>query len=162
MPLSRYITLSQAMAILGISLEHLNNMIQTGTIKAVEIEGQVVVSENSVLSSKKGRKVQPISSSPGTHKEELLEYTKFDTLAGNGIWLSESVRKYKLGLSMLHRWVQKGYIKILGKDKNRIVLDEQDVAYCAEIYKRARDLGHRWIFYADGTPYTPKASNKRT
>ena len=137
-------------------------MIQSGTIKAVEVAGEVLVSENSVLSAQKGRKVQPVSVSPGIHKkEELPEYKKFESLAGKEIWLSESVRKYNLGLSMLHRWVQKGYIKIIGKDKNRTLLDEQDVAYCSEIYRCARERGHRWIFYADGTPYTPKSFYKR-
>ena len=159
MALPRYMTLPEAASVLGTSLANLNRMVQSGTIKAVEIAGEVIVSENSVLSTQKGRKVQPINAPSGdVKKEELPEYKKFDDLAGKEIWLSEVARKYDLALSMLHRWIQKGYIKVLGSDKNRILLDEQDVAYCVEIYREARQKGFRWIFYSDGTPYTPKTA----
>lgn len=153
---------STAASALGISITDLDHMIQDGVIKAVEISGEVIVSKNSVFSFQKGHKVQPISVPPGDmKKKELPNYKKFDHLAGKAIWLSEAARKYDIHYQNIQRWVSKSFIQVLGTEKNRVLLDEQDVAYCVDIYKQAREKGHRWIFYSDGTPYSHLPRQKK-
>jgi hypothetical protein len=143
----RYVPLTKAAIMLNTSMSSLNRMIQSGKIKAVEIAGEIAVSENSLLSSMK--------------KEDLPEYKKFAHLAGQAIWVSEASRKYDVAFQTIQRWSKKNLIKVLGKEKNRILLDEQDVAYCVEIYKTRSGQG-KWAFNPDGTPYTPKIQEDET
>ena len=158
----KYINLSTAASVLGVSIADLDQMILAGIIKAVEIDGEVIVSKISVFSFQKGRKVQPISIPTGElKKKELPEYKKFSHLAGKIIWLSEAARKYAINYQNIQRWVSKGYIQVLGTEKNRVLLDEQDVAYCVDIYRQAREKGYRWIFYSDGTPYSHLPRQKK-
>lgn len=145
MAVPRYLTLNQATNILNTSLSNLNRLIQSGTIRAIEIAGETFVSEISLLSTRK--------------KEDLPEYQKFSHLAGQEIWISEAARQYDVKVAVLHKWTKRGYIKVSGKDKNRVLLDEQDVAYCAEIYRTRSGQG-KWIFNPDGTPYIPKTEQQ--
>ena len=163
MGLPRYITLSEAAVRLSASLTELNHLVKNGTLKAVQISGETVVSEPSVASYKVGgKKVQPISLGrpDGKKKEDLPEYQQFAELAGVEIWFSEAERKYGIPNPSIVRWSQKGFIAIIGKHKNRVLVDEQDVAYCAFVYRRAKELGYQWVFYADGTPYEPRAKKE--
>jgi hypothetical protein len=137
----RYVPLTKAAIMLNTSMSSLNRMIQSGKIKAVEIAGEIAVSENSLFSNMK--------------KEDLPDYKKFAHLASQAIWIAEAGRKYDVPLQTIQRWSKKNLIKVLGKEKNRILLDEQDVAYCVEIYKTRAGQG-KWTFNPDGTPYTPK------
>lgn len=145
MAVPRYLTLNQATNILNTSLSNLNRLIQSGTIRAIEIAGETFVSETSLLSSRK--------------KEDLPEYQKFSHLAGQEIWISEAARKYEVEQSNITRWASRKFIKTLKKEKNRVLLDEQDVAYCAEIYRTRSGQG-KWIFNPDGTPYIPKTEQQ--
>lgn len=146
MALQRYLTLNQATSILNTSLSNLNRLIQSGTIRAIEIAGETFVSETSLLTNRR--------------KEDLPEYQKFAHLAGQEIWISEAERKYDVPNPTIHRWIKKGYITIIGKDKNRVVVDEQDVAYCTEIYKNRVAGRGKWLFNPDGTPYIPKTEQQ--
>ncbi|MDX9991822.1 MAG: hypothetical protein RBS68_07190 [Anaerolineales bacterium] len=147
MVLPRYLTLPQAATKLNTSILSLNRMIQSGKIKAVEVAGEVIVSENSLMSNMK--------------KEDLPEYKKFAHLAGQAIWVSEAARKYGVAQQTVSIWAGKGIIRSLGKEKNRNLLDEQDVAYCVEIYSQRKGQG-KWVFNPDGTPYTPKTQADET
>jgi len=71
------------------------------------------------------------------------------------IWIGEASRKYNVPHPTLSRWKDKGLIKILGQESNKILLDEQDVAYCAYIYHQDGGQGKR-IFADDGRPYINK------
>jgi hypothetical protein len=149
--------LDEAALVLETSAVDLFSLVSSGKVKAVEIAGEVFVSVNSVFAMKKGGKVQPITMPSGKiEKEALSEYKKYSNLAEEMIWISEAARKYNVLQRTLSVWVSKGFIKTVGKSKNRIVISEQDVAYCVDIYRSAKQKGYRWIFYADGTPYTPK------
>jgi hypothetical protein len=109
--------------------------------------GEVVVSEEEVRS-------EAIETN-GLRKEDLPEYKKHAHLQGNPIWISEAGRKYGILQPTLSKWVRVGIIKIIGREANRILLDEADVAYCAEIYRKHGKPG-RILFNPDGTPYKPK------
>jgi excisionase family DNA binding protein len=140
--LPMFISTTEAAHQLGVSEARLRHMIETGTIKAANIGEEIVVSEASI------RGFIP--------KDQLPEYKKYTHLKGVPIWLSEAARKYDITLSVVHRWVERGYITRLGQDKNKIILNEQDVAYCSEIYHANKGQG-KWLFNADGTPYVPRS-----
>jgi len=90
-----------------------------------------------------------------TSKTEMPEYKRNSDLHGKPISLSEAARKYGVPFTTLRQWKDKGLIRILGYDKNRLLVDEGEVAYCAEIRKSNPGAG-KWLFNPDGTPYTPK------
>lgn len=88
-----------------------------------------------------------------TPKEERPEYQK--RLAGLPISISQAGRKYQVSKQTISRWLKKGYIRKVGLDRNRILIDEADIAYCSAIYHANKGQG-RWLFNPDGTPYIPK------
>jgi hypothetical protein len=162
-PISKFITLPEAARILGVPETRLRSLVTEGRMKAIEVNGEFAVSEASVNKQQKPAgtdirkaKRQPITlpSDSGVLKEDLPEYKKYSHLNGVCIWLAEAGRKYNIPHQTIMRWVQKKFILILGKDSNKLLLNEQDVAYCAEIYRNAN--GRKWLFNIDGTPYKPR------
>ncbi len=139
-PLERFLTLSEASTRLKMDEAQLRTMIQAGRIKgAILPTGEIGVSES-------------VIPTPPTPKEQLPEYMKHQHLKGVPIWLSEAARKYDIAQVTINQWRAKGYIKTLGMDRNRVLVDEADVAYCAEIYHQRGGQG-KWLFNPDGTPY---------
>jgi len=144
--LPTFIPLSQAAEQTGLSVERLTRLVQAGRIAAVQLpSGEIVVSRRDA------NKAKP---TPPTPKEELPEYKKHRHLRGHELGIAEAGRKYGIPQSTINRWVQQGYITRLGQTGQKILIDEADVAYCAEIYRKRGGQG-RWLFNPDGTPYTP-------
>ena len=96
------------------------------------------------------------NSNNGVKKEELPEFKKFEYLKEEVIGLGEAASKYSIPIMTISGWVKKGIIRKLGVSGQKFLLNEQDVAYCAHIYKRVGKKG-RILFYSDGTPYKTKA-----
>jgi len=135
--LARFIPLSEAAHRLHVSVKETRAMIASGKIQAgVLPDGAMVVSEDTLPK----------------RKEDLPEYKQHVHLRGVGIGINEAAKKYSLNFSTLRRWSQSGYIARLGSEKNKILINEQDVAYCTEIYRRFGGQGKR-LFNPDGTPY---------
>jgi hypothetical protein len=92
-------------------------------------------------------------------REEQAEFKRYAHLKGVGIGIREGSRKYGINNSTLSRWVEKGYITSLGQVPVRggykLMIDEQDLAYCVEIYNRDRGQGKR-VFNPGGSPYQKK------
>ncbi|MBI3762225.1 MAG: MerR family transcriptional regulator [Chloroflexi bacterium] len=78
----------------------------------------------------------------------------FAHLIGTPIWVSEAARKYGIPSPTISVWTKHGHIKQIEHDKNRVLLDEADVAYCAKVHEERGGQG-RWLFNKDGTPYVP-------
>jgi len=127
----------------GISQARLKAMIEHGKIKAAMIMGELVVSESEIRSESDLR------------KEDLPEYKKHAYLKGVPIWISEAARKYNVLQPTITNWVKAGIITRLGIDGNKVLIDEADVAYCAEIYHQRRGQGKR-VFNEKGLPYKPR------
>jgi predicted site-specific integrase-resolvase len=140
--LPTYLPLAEAAQKYGMSVRHLKTLINDGTIKAAMVMNNLVVDEDEVAKT-----IQ--------RKEDLPEYKKHAHLKGTPIWISEASRKYSVPNPTITVWAQRGLIKFLGYEKNRKLLDEADVAYCAEIYHQRRGQG-KWLFDKDGLPYKPK------
>jgi excisionase family DNA binding protein len=136
--LPSFISTAEAAQQLGVSGARLRRMIEVGTIKAATVDGETIVSEASI------RELTP--------KEQLPEYKKYAHLKGASIWISEASRMYNIPDPTIVRWVAKGIIQRLGTDKNKVLIDQADIAYCAEIYQTHRGQG-KWLFNTDGTPH---------
>ena len=139
--LARFIPLSEAARRMRVSVKETRAMISSGKIQGgVLPDGEMVVSESTI----------PTKQFP--KKEDLPEYKKYAQLKGEKIWVSEAARKYKVPHGNLVRWSKAGVISVAGKDGNRTLLSEQDVAYCADVYRKYGSHGRR-LFNIDGTPY---------
>jgi len=140
--LPTFIPLPEAARKYGYDVAELREMAESGKIDAVQLpDGDVIVSENSVQEK--------------VRKEDLPEYKKHAHLIGRPIWLSEAERKYGIPNKTLYRWMKSGIIAFLHSDGYRTFVDEADVAYCAEIYRKYGTQGRR-LFNPDGTPYRAK------
>ncbi len=137
------LSLPEAARKYGLSEARLKTMIDNGKIKAAMIGEEIVVNEDEV----REKTIQ--------RKEDLPEYKKHAHLKGSPIWVSKAARKYNLLHPTILKWVKAGVIKRLGAIGNKILLDEADVAYCAEIYHRFGAQGRK-LFDDNGMPYKAK------
>jgi hypothetical protein len=139
--LPQFIPLPKAAEQLAMSEDELRRLVDSGKIDAIALpDGDVAVSEKDMT--------EPL------RKEDLPEFKKFSHLDGVEIGISESARKYDIPQPTISRWVKRGIISKLGYDGQKILINEQEIAYCAEIYKSngGGTQGVR-LFSKDGTPY---------
>ena len=147
MALPTYIPISDAARKYGYKVAELRKMAESGKIDAVQLpDGDVVVSENTVKNT--------------LRKEDLPEYRRYKHLAGVEIGITEAAGKYEIPQQTISRWVQRGFISRLGQDGRKVLIDEQDVAYCANIYEGRKGQG-KWLFNPNGTPYLLKAHQEQ-
>lgn len=138
MALDRFIPLTEAAQRMKLSVKETRSMIASGKIQGgVLPDGEMVVNANSI----------PVK------KEDLPEYKKYSYLREKPIWLNKASKIYKIPQQTLTRWVQSKFIKRLFDDGYRVFVNEQDVAYCAEIYHQSNSQQGRRLFNSDGTPY---------
>ena len=141
-----YIPIKDAAAKYGYALAELKRLAQSGKIKAVQLPGgDMVVSENELEF--------PVIK----NQDELKAYKDkhYAELAGEATWISEAARKYDVPNPSVTRWVQAGFIKKMGVDKNRLLISEQDVAFYADVHKKFGGQGRR-LFDENGLPQRPK------
>ncbi len=143
----------------GATIDDLRRLVDKGKIKGAEINGEIYV--NTLTLPEEILK-----------KETATEYADFSKLAGVEISIGEAARKYKVPHQNISRWKKKGLISETGKDKNKILVSEQDVAYCVAIYRKhsnsnknsksksGKISGH-WLFTETGAPRPVKHSKRR-
>ncbi|MEW6179205.1 MAG: hypothetical protein AB1522_04680 [Chloroflexota bacterium] len=147
--LPTFLPVAEAARKYGLEEARLRALIEKGKIRAGVVAGEMVVSEDEV-------RVEAIQEK-GLRKEDLPEYQMHAHLRGNPIWIAKAARDYQIPHPTIVRWVKAGYIRQLGLDGNKVLVDEADVAYCSEIYRQRGRQG-RTLFNPDGTPYKPKTS----
>jgi len=154
--LPQLLPLEEAAAQTGLDVATLRNLVEQGKVMAGTLpSGEIAVAVQ------EGKVVEKVETN-GTQeqrprrKEDTPEYQAVAHLKGRPIWISAAARKYGLNHQTLLNWVKRGIVRRLGREKNRVLLDEADVAYCATIYhKRGGKRGQR-LFDKDGLPYQPK------
>ena len=136
-----FIPLADAARKYNISENVLTRLIQDGRIDAAQLpSGELLVSDET-LNEKS--------------KEQLVE-EKYGHLQGRSITVTEAAEKYDVVRNTLLNWVKYGHIAVL-KPGYRMELNEAEVAYCAEVYrKRTRSGFTTRIFDEDGLPYQLK------
>ncbi len=147
--LPRYIPLEDAVERYGLEANRLTQLVEKGELTAITTpDGEVLVNERQIEMFARG-------------KETLPEYRRFAHLKGTPISLGEASRRYGIPYQTISRWAQRGIIGKLGKDGQKTLIDQSDIAYCAHIY-HTMGGGTRGIrlFNNNGTPYTPKKPKK--
>ncbi len=137
--LPRYIPLAEAVERYQLDASRLMRLIDDGELSAITTpDGEVMVDEKDMENAALG-------------KEALPEYKEHANLRGIGIGIAEAARKYNVPTSTIHGWYQRGLITQIGRDGQKILLDEADAAYCSAIYHKYGMRG-RPLFNPDGTP----------
>ena len=138
----------------GATIDDLRPLVEKGKIKGATINGEIYVNPLTLPDEI-------------LKKENASEYADFNKLAGVEISIGDASRKYNIPHQNISRWKKKGLIVETGKDKNRILVSEQDVAYCVAIYKKhsksnkkGKISGH-WLFTETGAPRPVKHSKRR-
>ena len=130
--LPRYIPLTEAAERYGVSEEVLKRAIESGTIRAVQLDQEVAVAEGDV----KQLNVRP---------EDL--WAKVAELDGIPITIEEACEKYDVSKPSIYRWINRGIVRVLkdqregkrgGRGKKRLI-NEADVAYAA-LVAEIRDI----------------------
>lgn len=91
------------------------------------------------------------------HQIKLCQplYLKNINLANLGIGIREAARLYGIQPRTIDRWVNRGYVRIIGivtgRGGKKYLVDHADIAYCVSIYK-ANPVQGRKLFNQDGTP----------
>lgn len=141
-PIESMLPISEAAVRYNLSVSMLHQEISSGKIRAAMFEGKVLVSERDLMD--------------GLPKTQQPEYLKYSHLKGVGIGLRAAGRKYGIPADTISGWVKRELIAIIGHEgKQKLLLDEADVAYCAATYIPNKGRGHR-LFNPDGTPYRHK------
>lgn len=128
------LTLTQAAKHLGLSVEVLTQMVNSGTLKGmITTTGEVRLLKKDV--------------------EAVITRDKFAKLKGKPITIKAAEEKYGIPNPTITRWIQRGYIAKLG-NAYPTQIDEADIAYCAAVYKSR--AGSSRIFNEQGEPYKLK------
>ncbi len=142
--LPRYIPLAEALRRYHISEEALKEVISSGKIRTAYIGEEVTVAEQDVRELAKGQEVV------------VVRREDFEHLRGNKLGIGEAARKYGLQHQTISNWVRRGIIRKVGQQGQKVLIDEADIAYAAQIYKLKKGGQGKRIFDATGKPYIPK------
>jgi hypothetical protein len=132
--LDRYIPLSQAAKRLGISSASLQGLVDSGNIKAAQLNGTIAVAESEL------------------DQIVAINREQFEHLRGQAITVAQAVEKYNLANQTIRAWIRRGYITVL-KPGYGVTIDEADVAYCAAVYQAQGGERGKRLFDDQGQPY---------
>jgi hypothetical protein len=136
-----FISISEAAKKINLPEEELKALINSGKISAAMLDQNLLVNQRDIY--------QMIP------RKEHPEYLKFAHLQGQGIGIREASRKYFISMRTIQNWIKRGLILTIGERTVRggcqLLIDEADIAYCAEVRKRSPGRGH-WLFRPNGTP----------
>lgn len=114
--LPSYVTLDEAARRYRISRETLTQMIESGKIRAVKVDGRVAVAECDVLAV----------SEPDPE------------LRGRPIRVSKAAEKYNIPHGTLVRWARGGLVHVIREGPKLLELDEGSVKRAVEVYRAAQ------------------------
>ncbi len=115
MNVATMVTIDEAVKITGVSKDLLSRLIALGLLqKAQNLEGHILIPLDDV------KRVERLL---GDTQEDIAE------MEGRPIHLSRASRLYGIPSSSLSRWYRSGYIRRVGKEKNRVLLNEADVFF---------------------------------
>jgi len=117
MNLQTYIPLDDAARRYQINRLALTHAIQSGRMRAVQVDGGVAVAEEDM---------------------RILAIDLDESLKGKPIRSVEAAEKYCVSQANLSHWADAGYIRIVERRPRCLILDEADVKRAATVFKRAR------------------------
>lgn len=119
--MDNYIPVTEAIKRTNIPGSQLQAMAKSGKIKCVMLNNQILLRESDVMAQ-----------SP-----------KNPDLTGASISIRNAARKYGITPSTISRWVARGLIRIVDQVGNKIMIDESDMAFMADYYKKRPGSGRR-------------------
>ncbi|MCP4287394.1 MAG: hypothetical protein GY792_23635 [Gammaproteobacteria bacterium] len=154
MSLPQFIPLPEAAKKLGLSLADLQARVEAGTIMAGMLPtGEIVVSENELISPKNAPPGEDINAQLRTIKRE-----KFEHLRRGKLTIAEAEKKYKVSGWTIRNWIDRNYIST-DTSKYPMKLNEADIAYCVAVRSARKKIGVRSgapLLDDDGQPYLLK------
>lgn len=114
MTIPTYVHISEASRRTGADPVQISRLAASGVIKAARLSDGSIIVDMEDLSEVVKR---------------VTKRESFSNLDGIPIHLSEAARKYNLPATSISGWRKAGHIRTLGKEKNRILLNEADIAY---------------------------------
>ena len=139
--LETYLILQEATDKYKISAEVLAQLVESGKIRAVRLDGTIAVAEGDVREATKHQ----------SQRESIRASVAY--LDGQPIGIGEAARKYGLTAQSVSRWARAGYIRILGREGQKVLLNEADVAYVKAIAMRAGGVRQgKAVFTPDFVP----------
>ena len=139
--LPTYIPLTEAARRYGLSEAALRRAVEKGIIRAVRTpRGEILVVNEAVTQVKEHI----------ARREQL--WKQVSHLDGHPIGIREACEKYRLDVSSIYRWIDKGYVRVLsrgnkggGRGRKR-TLNEADVAYISLVADlRGRKQGKKIV-----------------
>lgn len=145
--LETYLTLQEATERYKISAEVLTQLVESGKIKGVRLDGTIAVAEGDVREATKHQSQRESIRASVAH------------LDGQPIGIGEAARKYELTAQSVSRWARAGYIRILGREGQKVLLNEADVAYAKAITMRTGGVRQgKAVFTTDFVPDYARSS----
>lgn len=122
-----YITRAEALTRYQLSEAKLNELIEAGIDSVLVVDG--------------GQEIEAF------YDDDLAAHTadrdikpqNFDHLRGNLLGFGEAARAYQLNHVTISRWVQQGQLAVKGRDGQKKLVDEAEVAYLATL-GRAKNM----------------------
>ena len=155
----RFLPLEEAAAVTGYSVAYLQYRAKMGTILAGMMDDELVIAV-----TEDGKLVE-IAPAPAPEPEgddinarlRQIRREDFAHLEGVEIGLSEAAREFGVSPQLVHRWVKRGYIKVLRTKGRRKYLDKGDVAFCIAVFRARQPFGTRApLLDKKGNPYLIK------
>ena len=101
----------------------------------------------------KGTNGEVIVTNQRKTREQLLA-ENFSHLRGLGISMSQAAQKYQVPRGTLQRWVYRtGYVHFVDEEAYPKLVDEAEVALCADIQEKRREWGVRNVPFFDDEGY---------
>ena len=115
--LPTYIPLKEAAERYRLGRGALTSLVESGRIRAVQVNGGVAVAEEDV---------------------DIATIRVDESLRGCPIRVTEAAERYGVSQTTLSTWAGKGLIHIIERRPRLLLLDEADVKLAVEIFKQAR------------------------
>lgn len=109
MSIPTFVSISEAASRTGATPAQIQHLADAGKIRAARVSSGILVAMEDL--------------------KRVVDREDFSHLDGVAIHISEAARKYKLQQGSISGWRRAGHIRTIGRDKNRILIDEGDVAY---------------------------------
>ena len=110
MTIPTYVPISEASRRTGADPVQIHRLANSGVIRAARLgDGSIIVAMEDL--------------------SDVVKRADFSALDGVAIHISEAARKYGLQNASVSRWVKAGHIRIVGREKNRVLINEADIAF---------------------------------
>ena len=153
--LPRVLPLEEAAREMGMSVEHLTDLVQSGRVPAyLAPDGKSMMVPVPLPEPQK--QPPPVSGDANGNEPRRLTLEEinrrlasvkredFAHLEGKEITVSEAIRRYGISKTTLYRWIRRGYITVLHQGANKkdpTLLNEADIAFCHRIQQIREEVG---------------------